>query len=94
VSEFHPPRRRTTLSDEGLGARASVRFALATPDGDGARTRVTVVHEQAGWVGGTVAWVTGHTIEAHLKTLAGDLKKHCETRRRAGDAARVPNTVS
>ncbi|WP_328305148.1 SRPBCC family protein [Actinomycetospora sp. NBC_00405] len=94
VSEFHPRRRRITLSDEGLGARASVRFALAAPDGDGARTRVTVVHQRAGWVGGTVAWITARTIEAHLQTLAGDLKKHCETRRRAGDAARVASTVS
>jgi hypothetical protein len=71
-----------------------VRFALAAPDGDGARTRVTVVHQRAGWVGGTVAWITARTIEAHLQTLARDLKQHCETRRRAGDAARVASTVS
>lgn len=94
VSELHPRRRRITLSDEGLGARASVRFALATPGGDGARTRVTVVHERAGWLGATVARLTARTIEAHLQTLAGDLKKHCETRRRAGDAARVTSRVS
>ena len=94
VSELHPRRRRITLSDEGLGARASVRFALVAPQGDAARTRVTVVHERAGWIGATVARLTARTIEAHLQTLAVDLKKHCETRRRAGDAARVTSTVS
>jgi len=94
VAEFHPRRRRVTLRDEGLGGRASVRFALAAPDGDSARTRVLVAHERAGWLGATVARLTRRTVEAHLQTFAGDLKTHCETRRRAGEPPRAATTVS
>jgi carbon monoxide dehydrogenase subunit G len=93
VAEFAARRRRFTLQGEGVGGRASVRFALTTPDGDGARTRVSVVHERVGWIGSVMARVTARTVHGHLQTLAGDLKEHCETRRRAG-AAVAPTAVS
>jgi Polyketide cyclase / dehydrase and lipid transport len=95
VTEFHPRRRRITLSEESLGGRASVRFALTAPEGDGARTRVGVAHERGGWLGATVARITRRTVEAHLQTLGADLKKHCETRRRSREAAEnAATTVS
>lgn len=94
VTEFHPRRRRITLRDEGLGGSASVRFALTAPEGDGARTRVVVAHESTGWLRSALARFTARTVDAHLQTLAGDLKEHCETRRRAGDTARATTTVS
>lgn len=93
VGEFQARRRRFTLQADGLGGRASVRFALSTPAGDGARTRVRVVHERAGWIGSTMARVTARTVHAHLQTLASDLKAHCETRRRAGAAPVVTGST-
>jgi len=93
VGEFQARRRRFTLEGEGLGGRASVRFALTTPDGDGARTRVSVVHERAGWIGSVMARITARTVGGHLQTLARDLKAHCETRRRAGEAVVVTGST-
>ncbi|WP_433783481.1 SRPBCC family protein [Actinomycetospora sp. CA-101289] len=90
VGEFQARRRRFTLQGDGLGGRASVRFALTTPAGDGARTRVLVTHERAGWIGSAMARITARTVDGHLQTLAADLKEHCETRRRAG----VPPVVT
>jgi len=93
VAEFHPRRRRVVLREEGLGAQASVRFSLTVPDGDGARTRVAVVHERSGWLGSAVARLTARTVEAHVQTLGADLKKHCETRRRAGEPSHAASTA-
>ncbi len=93
VGEFQARRRRFTLQGEGLGGRASVRFALTTPDGDAARTRVVVVHERVGWIGSAMARVTARTVEGNLQTLARDLKAHCETRRRAGAPAAVTGST-
>ena len=84
VDGFQARRRRFSLRGEGLGGRASVRFALTAPDGDGARTRVVVTHDRAGWIGSAMARLTARTVEGHLRTLTGDLKEHCETRRRVG----------
>ncbi|HSK57978.1 MAG TPA: SRPBCC family protein [Actinomycetospora sp.] len=93
VGEFAARRRRFTLQGEGIGGRASVRFALTTPDGDGARTRVSVSHERVGRLGSVMARVTARTVHGHLRTLAADLKEHCETRRRAGAAAAVTGST-
>lgn len=100
VAEFQARRYRFALHGEGLGGRASVRFALtpATPStpvsssapatpGAAARTRLVVTHDRSGWLGSTMARLTARTVEANLQTLAGDLKEHCETRRRAYVAA-------
>jgi carbon monoxide dehydrogenase subunit G len=87
VGEYQARRRRFTLHGEGLAGTASVRFALTAPGGDGARTRVVVTHDRAGRLRSAVARLTTRTVDGHLQTLAGDLKAHCETRRRAGATA-------
>jgi len=84
VGEYQARRRRFTLHGEGLGGRASVRFVLTAPDGDGARTRLVVTHDRGGWMSSAMARLTARTVDGHLQTLAGDLKEHCETRRRVG----------
>ncbi|PVZ03900.1 SRPBCC family protein [Actinomycetospora cinnamomea] len=90
VGEFQTRRRRFTLHGEGLGGGASVRFALSTPEGGGGRTRVVITHERANRWRSALTRLTGRTVDGHLQTLAGDLKEHCETRRRAGIATAVP----
>jgi hypothetical protein len=85
VRDFQPRRHRLALHGEGLGGRASVRFALARAE-TASRTRLVVVHERSGWLGTPMARLTARTTEAHLQTLTGDLKAHCEARRRAGVA--------
>lgn len=87
VREFQARRRRFTLHGEGLGGGASVRFALSTPDGDGARTRVVVTHDRVGRLRSAMTRLVTRTVDGQLQTLAVDLKEHCETRRRAGAAA-------
>lgn len=88
VAEFQPRRHRFALHGDGVGGRASVRFAL-TPAvwRAGEATRLVVTHDRTGWLRTTMARLTARSVEAHLQTLAGDLKEHCETRRRAGVAA-------
>jgi carbon monoxide dehydrogenase subunit G len=88
VGEFQTRRRRFTLHGEGLGGGASVRFALATPEGDPARTRVVLTHECRSQWRAVVARLTGRTVDGCLRTLADDLKEHCE-RRRAGQEQRA-----
>ncbi|GLZ48483.1 hypothetical protein Acsp06_46680 [Actinomycetospora sp. NBRC 106375] len=83
VGEFQPRRHRFALHGEGVRGTARVRFALS-PAGESARTRLVVTHERTGWLGTTVARLTARTVEDNLQTLAGDLKEHCETRRRSG----------
>lgn len=93
VGEFQARRRRFTLRSEGLGGGASVRFALTTPHGDGARTRVAVTHDRVGRLRSAVTRLTSRTVDGQLRTLAGDLKAHCESRRRAGAAATAPASI-
>jgi uncharacterized membrane protein len=87
VGEFQARRHRFTLHGEGLGGRASVRFALTPATATTGRCRLVVTHDRSGWVGAPVARLTARTVETHLQTLVADLKEHCETRRRAGVAA-------
>jgi carbon monoxide dehydrogenase subunit G len=87
VGEFQARRHRFTLHGEGLGGRASVRFALTPVAATTGRSRLVVTHDRTGWIGAPMARLTARTVEGHLQTLAGDLKEHCETRRRAGVTA-------
>lgn len=84
VAEFQARRHRFGLESEGVGGRATVRFALAP---DGARTRLVVTHDRGGRLGSPMARLTARTVEANLQQLAGDLKEHCESRRRSAVAA-------
>ncbi|MEJ2888057.1 SRPBCC family protein [Actinomycetospora aeridis] len=93
VVEFQARRHRFALQSEALGGRSNVRFALGPPTGsvvstgEGARTRVVVAHDRVGWIGEPMGRLTAGTVRANLRTLADDLKAHCETRRRAGVTA-------
>lgn len=79
VAEFQARRHRFGLQSEGVGGRVAVRFALVP---DGARTRLVVTHDRAGRLGSPMARLTARTVAANLQLLAGDLKEHCESRRR------------
>ena len=87
VSELTGRRHRLTLRGEGLGGGSIVRFRLTRRDpeagGDTPLSRLQVTHERAGRLGTAIARLTGRTVDAQLQMLVGDLKDHCETRRRA-----------
>lgn len=88
VAAFQARRHRFALEGEGVGGRAGVRFALVPADRPaGEATRLVITHDRAGWLRTAMARLTARTVEAHLQTLAADLKEHCEARRRAGVAA-------
>jgi uncharacterized protein YndB with AHSA1/START domain len=89
VRELQARRYRFALHGEGFGGQARVRFALSDPDGDANRTRLLVTHDRAGWFGSPVSRLTARTLDAHLQTLADDLKEHCESRRRSSVTART-----
>ncbi|GAA4914864.1 polyketide cyclase/dehydrase/lipid transport protein [Actinomycetospora succinea] len=85
VAEFQGRRHRFTLRHEGVGGHADVRFALVATGVS--RSRLVVTHDRSGWLGSPMARITARTVEANLQLLAGDLKEHCESRRRSGVVA-------